>query len=350
MKVSATQGLRVDAQTLAFHQGTLIFDSLSLNYVLDEAYTDRVLAGGVNATIVTFAAEDAWGTSPLWDATQRLVETGLEKIERSEAMILAICADDIVAAQAKGKLAVIMGFQSASMIGRDFWRLRLLHRLGLRCLQLNFNAANLYGDGWGERRNGGLTFLGRELIEAANELKMMLDLSHCGQRTTLEAIDIARAPVCTHANAYSVNPNDRCKKDEVIRALVAKGGMVGVQFAPSQVKLQDPRNATLDDAVKHVDYYKTLVGDQHVGIGTGFTEGFQEHNIVLPESARWRRLRPEMLGPVEEFVTLSYPKGIESIQLLPNFTQALFDRGYSKGVVTAVLGGNWLRTFRAFVG
>ena len=333
----------VTATTAELHRTTLVFDGLALSYILDESYTERVLEGGVNACIVTFAAEEDWGTRLLWDATLRLVEAGLKKVASHPLLALATRVEDIIGAHAAGKLAVVMGFQSAAMIGKDFWRLSLLYRLGLRCLQLTYSGADLYGDGSGERRDGGLTTLGAELIQAVNELGMLLDLSHCGERTTREAIELARMPVCTHANAYSLNPNPRCKTDDIVKALATKGGMIGVQCAPRLVKPNDP---SVEDVVDHIDHFVSLVGAKHVGLGLGFTEGFQERGEILPQSVRWRTLRPDVFGPVDDFVHRKYPRGIESIQSLPNLTQVLVDRGYGKEQITEILGGNWLRTIR----
>jgi membrane dipeptidase len=220
-------------------------------------------------------------------------------------------------------------------------------RLGLRSLGLAYTAGNLFADGCGETRNGGLTFLGKDLISAVNELPMLLDLSHCSHRTRAEAVELSRAPVCTHSNAYGENPNDRNTKDETVREIVKKGGAIGICALPKSVR---PENPTLEDMLDHCDYFVSLVGKRHVGIGLDFTEGYQESRVTLPESARWRTWRPDMLGTVDDFQTQSYPRGLQSIRLLPNLTQGLFDRGYTEKEAAAILGGNWLRVFRKFVG
>jgi membrane dipeptidase len=85
-----------------------------------------------------------------------------------------------------------------------------------------------------------------------------------------------------------------------------------------------------------------------VGLGLDFTEAYQDSNIVLPDSRRWRTLRPDIFGSVDDFMKLKYP--LESIRLLPNFTQGLLDRGYSREQVAIIMGGNWFRAFKDFVG
>jgi len=337
-----------------FHDDIVVFDGLSLFYILDEAYAERVLKGGVNATNVTFAVEEDWSS------TLKNIESGLEKIEAHPLLVLARDTSEILKAREEGKLAIVMGTQGASMIDKNlslytapgtsawqtsFDRLSIMHRLGLRFFGLSYTAANLFSDGCGEPRDAGITVLGEELIDAVNELPMILDLSHCGHRTRLEAAQRAKAPVCTHSNSYTINPNDRNTKDETVLEIAAKGGMIGVVGLPRTVHNE---NATLDAMVDHVDYLVKLAGMDHVGIGMDFTELYQDQKLVLPESRRWRTRRPDIFGSVDDFMNAKYP--VESVVLLPNLTQTMLDRGYSKEQVTALMGGNWMRVFQNFVG
>ena len=176
---------------------------------------------------------------------------------------------------------------------------------------------------------------------------MILDLSHTGHRSRAEAVPLARAPVCTHSNAWHHVPNDRNTRDETVRAIVAKGGMMGACCLPLSVS---PADQTLDHLIDHVDHFKALVSAAHIGIGLDFTEAYQEAKVVLPESIRWRTLRPDIFGPVEAFVTQRNPAGLGGIAELPNLTRRLFERGYDEDEVAGILGANWLRTFTRFVG
>jgi len=333
--------LTADANVIEFTKKTLVFDCLSLYYVLDEEYTERCLEGGVNATNVTFADFEPW------DDTLKAIEIGLEKIEKSPFLILATTSADILKAKEQGKLAIIMGTQGAPMVEQHLWRVGLMWRLGLRYIGLTYTAGNLLADGCGETRNGGLTFLGKDFIAKVNELPMLLDLSHCSHQTRLEAAKLARAPVCSHSNAYTVNPNDRNTKDKAAKEISKKGGVIGICGLPKTVK---PQNANINDILDHCEYFVNLIGYEHVGIGLDFIEAYKEEHVALPESVRWRTWRPDIFGTVEEFHTESYPRGLHSIRLLPNLTQGLFDRGYSAKQVAAILGGNWFQNFKKFVG
>jgi len=327
--------------TLAFHRRTLVFDCLSLFYIIEEPYAEEALAGGVDVTNVTF------GTEEDWDTVLRNFETGLAKIEKSPILKLALTSADILAAKAEGKLACIVGTQGAAMLGDKPARFEILYRLGLRILGLAYTGPTMFADGCGEKRDGGLTFLGEELIEAVNRRNVLFDLSHAGHRARAEATKLARSPVCTHSNAYGLNANDRNTKDDTARAIVAKGGMLGICGLPKTVW---PTQATVGRMVDHCDYYVKLLGHEHVGIGCDFVAAYKAEKQVLPASRLWRTRRPDVFGTVDEFLTLDYPEGLSEIRQLPNLTQTLFDRGYTEAQAAAILGGNWFECFKRHVG
>ncbi len=329
------------AEAIAFTKDTFVFDCLSLFYVLDEAYAARCLEAGVNACNVTFGAETDW------PSMITAIETGLEKIEVSQLLKLATSAADIDQAREEGRLAVIMGTQGSLMVDKELERIPIMHRLGLRYFGLAYTAVTLLADGCGETRNAGVSFLGKEAIEIVNGLPLILDLSHCGHATRAEATELARAPVCTHSNAYAVNANDRNTKDETAKAIAAKDGVLGICGLPKSVRNEDP---TIQHMLDHCDYYKGLVGHEHIGIGLDFTEAYQATGEIFPESRRWRTYRPDIFGTVDEFFSQTYPTGLSMILELPNFTHGLVERGYAEHEIAAILGGNWLRNFRTYVG
>lgn len=328
-----------EPETLQFHNEAFVFDALSISYVLEEKYLERVLEAGVNATNVTFALEEDW------DTVLRNVEDYLTAIDKSPDMMLCLTADDMLSAQKAGKLGVVFGTQGATMLEEKIWRLDILFRLGLRVLGLSYTSANSFGDGCGERRDAGVSYLGQELIEKVNEMPIMLDLSHCGHQTRAEATKLARAPVCTHSNSDKLRSNGRNTTDQTALAMAAKGGMVGVCGLPQSLADKTP---TLDDFLDHVDHYSQLLGDEFVGIGVDYVEKFQEQNTVIasPSVVTWRTRRPDIFGPLSAFGRQSYPVGIETVSKLPNFTQGLLDRGYSREKTKGILGRNWLECFR----
>jgi membrane dipeptidase len=331
----------ISAEALALHQQSLVLDGLTPYYTLDEPYTASLIEGGISGALLSVVSDATW------DATLQRTEAALEKIEKSPHLMLATRAADFKAAKAQGKIAMMLITQAADMLGNDLKRVGIMHRLGFRILGLCYTFANLVGDGCGERRNAGVSFLGRELIAAANELPMMLDVSHSGHQTSLEAVELARRPCVTHGNAYAVTANDRNKKDEVLKIVAAKGGVIGLCGLPRAVHHPDP---TLAHMLDHLDYLVKTMGAEHVGLGLDYVEGYKDAGVVLPQSRRNRTLRPDIFGSVDDFLNQSYPRGLEDIRKAPNLTQGMLDRGYNVETITQVLGASWLRAIEAHIG
>jgi membrane dipeptidase len=338
--------LTASPEAIAFTRESFVFDCLSLNYTLEDEYAARCREGGVDAFNLTVAAE-----AESWDDTLRLTDEFLNRIAKSPYLQQATDSAGIAAARRNGKTAVILGSQGASMLEDKPWRVRVLQRLGFRYCGIAYTGGTMFGDGCGELRDAGVSFLGRELIEAMNEVDMILDLSHAGHRTRAEATALAKWPVCTHSNAYAVLANDRNTKDETIQAIVARGGMIGLCGLPRSVS-PDGR-PTLAQMMDHARHIVGLVGHARLGLGFDFIEGWVEatqSGKASHKPPKWRRLRPDIFGTAEDFFTDTYPIGMHSIRLLPNLTQAFMDEGWSREQIAAVLGGNWLEHFRRAAG
>lgn len=337
----ASSGENTKSDPATLHRDALVLDALTPLYVLDEPYTEALAKGGVNAGFLSVASPQPW------DEVMRRVETALAKIEKNPALMLATKAADIRQAKEQGKIALVLITQAADMIEKDLSRVRKLHDLGFRVLGVCYTFANLLGCGCGELRDGGLTFMGKDFVAAVNELPMLLDVSHAGHQTSLDAVNLARAPVVTHGNAYAITPNDRNKKDEVLKIVSAKGGAIGLNAMPKPVAAQD---ASLEHMLRHVDYITGKFGMQSMGLGLDYVEGFKNEGKVLPQSVRNRTLRPDIFGSVDDFLHQDYARDLEKIEKLPNLTRGLQAKGYVDDDVRGILGGNWLRTFERFVG
>lgn len=323
------------------HQRAIIVDALTPLYVLDEPYTSALAEGGVSCGFLSIASPQSW------DEVLKRTEMALTKIEASPLLTLAASAEDIRRAKRDGKIALVLITQAMDMVEKDPQRVRVLHGLGFRVLGMCYTFANLLGCGCGELRDGGVTFLGKDVISAINELPMMVDVSHSGHQTSLDAAKLARAPVITHANAYTVTPNDRNKKDEVIRVVADKGGVIGLNALPATVSAE---HATLSGMLDHVDYITRTFGMASMGLGLDYVEGFKKAGHIMPQSVRNRTLRPDIFGSVDDFLNLDYAAGLERIDKLPALTHGLIERGYADFDVERILGRNWLDAFERFVG
>ena len=337
----AVTGSNTRTEPAALHRDALVLDGLTPLYVLDEPYAEALAKGGVNAGFLSVASPQPW------DEVMRRVETALAKIEKNPMLVLATRAADIRQAKEQGKIALVLITQAADMIEKDLSRVRKLHDLGFRVLGVCYTFANLLGCGCGELHDGGLTFLGRDFVAAVNELPMLLDVSHAGHQTSLDAAVLARAPVVTHGNAYAITANDRNKKDDVLKIVAEKGGVIGLNAMPRPVHPDDP---SLENMLRHVDYITGKFGMKSMGLGLDYVEGFKREGKVLPQSVRNRTLRPDIFGSVDDFLNQDYARDLEKIEKLPNLTAALLNKGYAGGDVRGILGENWLRTFERSVG
>ena len=218
-------------------------------------------------------------------------------------------------------------------------------------MQLAYNTKNLVGDGASERTDAGLSYFGVKLIERCNALGLLVDCSHTGHRTSMEAVEISSAPVViTHANARAVQDNGRNVSDELIRAVAASGGIVGtVGFPPFLTWEGQP---TLDRFIDDIAYKADLVGIDHTGIGIDYYEGQYPVEDDETAMARYRNRIETGQWRVEEYPPPPYrfPEGIETPRTLPRLTERLVARGFSEADIRKVLGLNWLRVYRAVWG
>ncbi|MEM2082221.1 MAG: membrane dipeptidase, partial [Candidatus Bathyarchaeia archaeon] len=221
-------------------------------------------------------------------------------------------------------------------------RIDIFYGLGVRAMGLTYTVRNLFGDGQAERADCGLSRFGLEAIGRMNELGILIDLSHAGPRTALEAIEASRDPVAiTHAGARALQPTVRMKPDEEIKALAERGGVIGIEAAPNTLS-SGPRMG-IEDLLNHVAYCVRLVGADHVGIGTDtlFGDHVGLHEVIL------ERIGMKGLIPGG---TRGYVEGIESPAEWENIIRGLVRRGYSDSEIEKIVGGNFLRLFERVVG
>ena len=244
--------------------------------------------------------------------------------------------DDLDAAKARQKVAVIMGLQNADEF-REPKDVKAFYELGLRCAQLTYNTQNLLGSGSTERVDGGITDYGEQIIKAMNEVGMLVDVSHSGDRTTLDAVELSPKPIAfTHSNCRALNNHPRLKTDEAIRKLAAKGGVMGITGVRMFVKDKDP--TTVEDIVDHIDHVVKLVGIEHVGIGSDSDLMGYDH---MPAD-QYKQLKAGYKASYA-FRDKIDTDGFDHPRKVYDLTAALIHRGYSDSNIQAILGGNFRR-------
>jgi membrane dipeptidase len=322
------------------HEESLVIVATAFSYTLESPYYERIKTGGVDAEVITAAYEDNF------ESAVRKIDAIVNTVEKNpERFSMAYNTQDIRRIKKQGKVAIILGFQDTKPIGEDLAFLRTFHRLGVRMMQLTYTGGNMIGDGCGERTNRGLTFSGIELVEEMNRLGVIVDLGHCGDATTMDGIKYSRkTPTISHANVRALCNTMRNKTDEQIKALAARGGVMG--FTPLPGFVHKERKPTAEDLLNHIEYVIKLVGIDHVGIGLDFIEKMQDTKTIFPASLIWRTRRPDVFGTAHDFTDTPYAEGIESVSKLPNLTRGLVAKGYSDEDIRKFLGENFLRVFK----
>ena len=198
------------------------------------------------------------------------------------------------------------------------------YRHGQRISQLTYNSRNRIGDGCKVAHDGGLTRFGAEIVAAMDRVGMGVDLSHCGERTTLDAIEASTRPVLvTHSNCRALVPGQpRCKSDRVIRSLARRGGVMGITVVRAFVS--NRRTPTLDDLLDHFDHVAHIAGVEHLGLGSDL-----DADGVDPTTGR----------PRAPYVI----RGLDPRARVYQIADGLLARGYKPSDVQLVLGGNFLR-------
>lgn len=247
---------------------------------------------------------------------------------------------DILRAKREGKVAVIMGLQNADHFERPS-DVKAFYEIGQRCAQLTYNSQNRIGSGSTERVDGGVTDFGVSIIEAMNAVGMLVDVSHSGDRTTLDAIEISKKPISiTHSNCRTLIDHPRVKTDEAIKAMAAKGGVMGITGVRNFVSKTDP--TTIVNYVDHIDHVVKLVGIDHVGVGTD--SDLYGYDDTPPELNKMLRGAYKDSYAFREKIDVD---GFDHPLKMFDLTEELLRRKYSDANIRAVLGGNFQRLLTA---
>jgi membrane dipeptidase len=288
----------------------------------------RYLDAGVSylSVNVGFAPHDI-------DATMRVLSSWRRQVLlSSEPFALVSTVDDMLAAQQQGRLVVGFDLEDTNPLGGEIGMIQAYYDLGVRSMLMTYNDQNLAGFGCHAPDDTGLTSFGRAVVEEMNRVGMMVDVSHCGYRTSMDALERTASPaIFSHSNMRSVWDHERNIRDDQARACAATGGVIGINGVG--IFLGD-NDISVQAMARHIDYAVELVGPQHVGIGTDFVFDTDDLNLelenaqIFPASYRSRQVDffpPERLAPLEA---------------------ELAGRGYPVADVAAIMGGNFLRVAR----
>ncbi len=245
---------------------------------------------------------------------------------------------DVRRAKLEGKLAVSLNFQGTNAFYGRLELIETYRRLGVTQALLCFNEKNAVADGCYERTDAGLSRYGLQVVREMNRVGMMVDVSHTGARSALEAIEASSAPaIMSHSNVRAITDHPRNIGDSHIRAIAAKHGVIGIAGINAMTTgTDDPDSIGAEAIFRHVDYIAQLVGPEYVGFGLDYipnTDGL----------IAWIKSRPETFPADQhrERMLSAAPRIIEPVAAL------MLEKGYRDSDVRNVLGNNWLRVFRA---
>jgi membrane dipeptidase len=243
--------------------------------------------------------------------------------------------DVLERARRTGTIGLVLALETIGSIGDRLDRVDLLFGAGVRCSGLTYNAANAVGHGLLSPEAGGLTPFGRRVVGRMNELGMLVDLAHVGDRTSLEACEATTRPlVISHAGARALWPSPRMKPDDVIRACAATGGVIGIEAAPHTTLTLAHRHHDIDAVMAHVEYCVELVGVEHVALGP---------DTMFGDHVGLHRLHPTALA-APEHPLVDYVLGCENPgECHRNAAAWLIRHGYPDEAIGALLGGNVAR-------
>jgi membrane dipeptidase len=297
---------------------------------------DCVFDGMMDGTaMITSRAGWKWD-DVIFDIGMRLSDIAHQKMVR-----LALTTDDIRRAKAEGGIAFVVSLEGSAMIENEVDRIDVLYGLGVRSLGICYSEGNALGAGLKEPADFGLTAFGRRAVKRMNQLGIAIDVSHANDRTSMDTIEASEHPIfITHAGARALWNSPRLKPDEIIRALAAKGGVIGIEAAPHTTISQANPTHSIESFMEHFAYCVDLVGIDHVAFGPDVL--FGDH-VGLHGALREALSLGASKGK-EPYPTVEYVDGIENpAEAFPNIVRWLVKHGYSDEDIGKALGGNIMR-------
>jgi len=279
-----------------------------------------------------------------WKWADVLHDLGMRLCDLAHQDFVIRCerVDDILRAHREGKIALIPTIESCTMIENELDRVDILFGFGVRMMGLVYSESNVLGSGLKEKSDGGLTYFGHQVVERMNKIGIVIDVSHCGEQTAMDAIQASKDPIImSHTGARALWDAKRLRTDEVIKACAEKGGVIGIEAAPHTTITRKNEEHSIESFMEHFEYVKDLAGIDHVGFGPDTLYG---DHVALHHAFAGH------LGIKQAFTLhkeVPYVKGLENpSETSWNTLRWLVKHGYTDEQIAKVVGGNALRVLR----
>ena len=336
------------ARAISLMQRSLVIDMLSvftLNFpnqskwqANPETWTEAEFKTFIDSGINVFHPAVGLGGPNAYDQALQFFAGWNAFIAGSDERLMRIdSVNDFARVKGSKKVAVILGLQNAEHFRRPD-DVNFFHALGQRVSQLTYNSRNLIGNGATERRDEGISDFGAAIIDRMNTVGMAIDVSHCGDRTTLDAFELSKKPVLiTHSNVRKLaNGHPRDKADEAILACKKSGGVMGITGVRMFVSDKEP--TTIETALDHFDHVAKLIGPEHLGVGSDIDlYGYDAMPPALNAQLRAGYKGSYGFREKIDIEGLNHPKRMFDL------TEGLIRRKYSDANIEGILGGNFRR-------
>jgi len=264
-------------------------------------------------------------------------------VAHQDFLFKATTVEDIYKAKRENRIAWFLSMEGCAPIENELDRIDILYGIGVRMMGITYSESNALGSGIREPRDGGLTLFGRQAVERMNKLGVAIDLSHTGDLTSMDVIELSKKPVfITHVGAKSLWNSKRLKPDEVLKACAEHGGVIGVEAAPhTTITAAQPRH-NLDSIMEHFEYLVELCGIDQVAFGpdTLYGDHVGLHNVFSSNMS-------SKSTNADQYEHVDYIEGVENpTEASYNFVRWLIRRGYSDEDIIKAMGGNTLRVLK----
>jgi membrane dipeptidase len=319
------------------HMGYLIDNLQYANW--SEKIFRQMREGSVDAVHVTITYHESFREMVLQ------LEAWNRRFEQFPDLIMrAITMGDVDTARATGRTAILFGFQNPSPIEDDIGLIEIVHQLGVRFMQLSYNNQSLLASGCYEANDTGLTRFGVQAVAEMNRVGLVVDMSHSGDRSTLQAIDASSRPIAiTHANPSWWHPARRNFGDDVIKPLVARGGMMGFSVYPHH--LQSGSDCTIENFCQMVADAASRYGAENLGIGSDLCQDQPDSIVEWMRVGRWSKAMDYGEGTADAAGFPAMPSWFGDNRDFGNIRAGLAAVGMSDSEVDGIMGDNWYRFY-----
>ena len=288
-----------------------------------------------------------------WKWYDVIYDLGLRLADIAHQDFLIRCekVEDIYRAKAEGKVAWVPVIEGCAMLENEPDRIDMLYGFGVRLLGITYSESNSLGSGLREENDGGLTLLGRQMVERMNKVGMAIDCAHVGDKTTMDVIEASSKPIMlSHTGARALWNSKRLKADDVLKACAAKGGIIGIEAAPHTTITEKHVTHDMEAFMEHFEYVKDLVGIDYVSFGPDTLYGNHvglHHAFAANLSIKQAFVKQTGNGTAPQFPEVPFVKGMENpTEASSNIVRWLVKHNYSEQDIAKVLGGNAIRVLK----